>query len=245
MATNNRALVAHVLLLFAQLLFHAAPPFPAKNKAHITFIIALVVLTHLVGPVSDNSAEMQPYALLWPIWLGTIEKCITAGSQSTEKHYWRTNRSTQEAISMTPFAPLKLGWALGLLFNWRLIGWNHQARNVPLPRSGGKRRFFLSQTIKFVKLLFVTDLVLQLSIRLFWTAEDGSSYADSKNLSIAGGGWVGSLVKVAVFGAGPYFFMHMQYVAISVVAVLTGLSEPDVSLVFVASFDAQSAHRHS
>jgi hypothetical protein len=241
--TNNLALAVHLSLLATQLLFHSASPFPTNNQIHITCTITLVVATHLVGPVSEKPADTQPYTILWPFWLGTIENCITAGHDLVEEHYWRTDRSPTEATCMTAFAPKKLGWATRLLLNSRLVGWNHQARNVPPPRAGGRREFVLSQTFNFVKLLLATDLVLQLSVRLFSRAEDGSNNVDIRALTIWNGGLIRSLLKATLFGAGLYFFMHIQYVVVSVVSVLTGLSEPRVSLARITISSAYSTEK--
>ncbi|KAF2122855.1 toxin biosynthesis protein [Lophiotrema nucula] len=223
---NQLALTIHLTLLFIQAFFLAAPCFPGKAHLLVLCILILTTATHLVGPVSTYAAETQPYTLLWPIWLATVEKCVTASSTPIEDHYWRVDRPSREASDMTSFGPRKLKWACASLCNWRLIRWNRQTKNVPTSTNLRRSNFLIAQLFKFPKLLLMSDLILQLNIRLFWTAPDGSAFTDSKRLTIQDPSWLWSFGKALAFGCGPYFFMNMQYVALSIPTVLVGLGKP-------------------
>ncbi|KAF2446664.1 hypothetical protein P171DRAFT_430761 [Karstenula rhodostoma CBS 690.94] len=132
---------------------------------------------------------------------------------------------------MRPLGMAKLRWAAAQLVNPRLVRWNLEAKNVPRPTVSSKATFLCAQTAALLKMVLATDLLLQLGIRLFWTppaARPGARFAvsDSKYLSIRDPdlGW--GFAKTLVFACGPYFFMSMQYVAVSLIAVALQLSQP-------------------
>jgi hypothetical protein len=226
---NTTAATVNVSLLLVQVIFLAAPQFKTKSYLLIICILILAISCHLVGPVSQDPGEAQPFTLLWPLWLSSIEKCITAGTDSVERHYWRIDSPAREAQAMRSFGPQKIKWALASIFNSRLVRWNHQVKNVPIQEIHQKRKFLLAQSISFLRQLVMTDLLLQLSIRLFWTPPDGGKFVDSRDLTIRHPSRQWSFTNAVVFGCGPYFFMNMQYAVASVIAVGLGLSQPAVS----------------
>ncbi|KAJ4390997.1 hypothetical protein N0V93_004596 [Gnomoniopsis smithogilvyi] len=79
----------------------------------------------------------------------------------------------------------------------------------------------------------MSDLFLQLSKRLFWTrpvldAVSGNlRWQDSKLLTIRHSEWHWSFLKVVVFAGGPYFFINLQYVSASLIAVGLNWSQPE------------------
>lgn len=227
--TNTFALSLHLCSLIAQLLFLSAPPFPFRRPLAVSTILSLAIASHLAGPVSQIPGDAQPFALLWPIYLGTLVKFLSAKDGSPENSFWRVDRPAREATAMIPFSFPKLKWSAALMFNTRGVRWNFEVAKLPRAErpTVSRRAFLIQQVLVLLKMLFITDVLLQLSERLFWTPPMGSAWADSKHLTIRHPDWRWSFVKTLVFGCGPYFFVKLQYVAASIVAVGTGLSVPE------------------
>jgi hypothetical protein len=229
---STPAVAVHLGLLAVQLVVLAGPPFAGRNALAVAAVVALAAAAHVTGPASPNAAEAQPYTLLWPVYLATVEKAVTAArsSSSIERCYWRYDRGAYEAARMRPFGLAKCRWAAALLVNPRLVRWNLEAKNVPPPITTPKAKFLGAQLVALVKMVLITDFLLQMGIRLFWTPPPGAGarFADSKHLSIRDPALGWSFFKTLLFACGPYFFMNMQYVAVSLVAVTLQLSQPIV-----------------
>ncbi|OTB04086.1 hypothetical protein M426DRAFT_321179 [Hypoxylon sp. CI-4A] len=225
---NQATTSVHLALLAAQLIFFISPPFQGRRILCVTTILGLAITTHVVGPPSDIPSDAQPFALIWTIYLGTLDKFLWARDDGPEDSYWRVDRPTREARAMMPFSFAKIKWAAALMFNTRGIRWNYEITNIqPKPRMS-RQQFLLWQTVDFIKLVLMSDLLLQLSERLFWTPVDGiPKHADSKNLTISHPEWYWSFLKVLAFACGPYFFVNLQYVAASIVAVGLNLSKAE------------------
>lgn len=119
-----------------------------------------------------------------------------------------------------------------MMFNTRGVRWNYEVKKLPPKPRMRKGSFLLGQALNFVKLLLVSDLFLQLSERLFWTSHiEGieSTFYDSKHLTISHPEWHWSFVKALVFAGGPYFFVNLQYVAVSIIAVGLSFSQVEAS----------------
>lgn len=222
----------HIGLLAAQFLLLAGPPFAGRNGVVVLVVLGMAAAVHVAGPTSPHAADAQPYTLLWPVYLSTIEKAVSAARSSStiEASYWRRDRGPSEAARLSAFGWAKSRWAAALLVNPRLVRWNLEAKNVPSPPVvRGRLAFVALQTVALVKMVLVTDFLLQMGIRLFWTPSGPDTvYADSKHLTIGDASLPWSFVKTLVFACGPYFFMNMQYVAVSLIAVLLRLSQPVV-----------------
>ncbi|KAI1778795.1 membrane bound O-acyl transferase family-domain-containing protein [Hypoxylon cercidicola] len=222
---NRTAAAIHIALLAAQLFFLVSPPFPGRRTLCVATIISLAIATHLVGPPSDIPGDAQAFALLWPIYLGTLDKFLCAKGDGPENSYWRVDRPAREARAMMLFGPTKMKWAAALMFNTRGVRWNYEVKKLPPKPRMSRRQFLFWQTGDFVKLFLMSDLLLQLSERLFWTpADDIPKHVDSKNLTISHPDWRWSFFKVLAFACGPYFFVDLQYVTASIVAVGLNLS---------------------
>ncbi|KAF1998239.1 hypothetical protein P154DRAFT_604173 [Amniculicola lignicola CBS 123094] len=218
---------AHTLLLLTQLTLLSAPNFAGRRAILVTSIGLFTLWTHLIGPVGDDPREAQTWTLFWPVWLATLEKCITAGRQTIEEKYWRLDQPAREATTFPAFSLAKLKWAAGLLFNARLAGWNAQVKTVtPVPHTT-KAAYLRKQAFKAAQSFLMADLALQLGIRWFWTTADDQKYPDSKLLTIRREDTLPSFVNALVFGCGPYFCMQFQYLTASVIAVGLNLSQPE------------------
>lgn len=86
-----------------------------------------------------------------------------------------------------------------------------RGQNLPPKPKMTKSSFLLRQAFNFVKMLLMTDLLLQLSVRLLWTPPDGSlggtegKFLDLKHLTITHPGGRLSFMRTLVFAGGPYF----------------------------------------
>jgi hypothetical protein len=91
-------------------------------------------------------------------------------------------------------------------------------------------RFLLWRLSELVVVVLMADLVSQMAVRFFYTdrvtGEAGT--LDSKYIDLRDSRWAWSFVKALTFGLGPYFFINMQYLAVSILAVVTGVSQPAV-----------------
>src|SRR5690242_13235027 len=204
--SKNVAVAVQLSSLAVQLLVLASPPFPSRKPLGVTIIIALAIATHFTGPAGDTPGDAQPFALLWATYVGTLDKLLCAVGDGPEDSYWRVDRPAREARAMAAFGPRKLKWAAAMMFNGRGVRWNYEVKNLPPKPNKSKGAFLFSQVLVFLKMLFMSDLLLQLSERLFWTPQGGvESFSDSKNLSIRHQEWGWSFLKVLVFACGPYF----------------------------------------
>lgn len=125
-------------------------------------------------------------------------------------------------------------WAAAMMFNTRGVRWNYEVKNLPPKPEVTKSTFLLRQSFNFVKMLFMTDILLQLSVRLLWTPPNATlrdsegKFLDSKHLTITHPDWRWSFLRTLVFAGGPYFFVSLQYVTASIVAVGLNLSRVEV-----------------
>ncbi|POS75434.1 hypothetical protein DHEL01_v206176 [Diaporthe helianthi] len=232
---NKVAITLHVFSLISQLLLLSAPTFAFRRALVVLCITIPFVAVHFVGPASDVPGDAQPFTLLWPIYLGTLDKVLCANGDGPEDSYWRKDRLAREARAFKAFGISKLKWAAAMMFNTRGVRWSFEVKNLPASRPMSKSSFLLRQAIQFAKMLLMSDLFLQLSTRLLWTppespgskaSEPGAvSWQDSKALTISHSDWRWSFLKVLVFAAGPYFFVKLQYVTASIVAVGLNMSQ--------------------
>jgi hypothetical protein len=166
---------------------------------------------------------------MWPNYLSTLDKILCSGAMGPEHSFWCRDRPAKEASRFSPFSPAKLKWAAAMIINLRGIGWNYEVKNIPKQPVLKKRDFLTSQSVAFLRLLFMTDVLLQLASHLFLTSADGELGAlNTKSATLRHPDIFWNFVKALVFGAGPYFFMRLQHTACSIIAVAIGLAEPKV-----------------
>lgn len=218
---NRGSPIPHVLLLLSLIFSLAAPPFKFRRQLTSITVAALTVLAHTNAPFVQDLGNAQPWSLLWPNVLAVLTAIVVSGSDGPESKYWRVDRARCEAKGMRGFGLRKLRWATAFAISLRGVRWNHQVKNVPAPPPTTKAAFLVQQICDALTALVVTDVLLQLSIRLFW-----SRAIDSKYHTIRDEDWWWSFSKAAVYGAGPYWFMRLQYDVLSLVAVGMGLSQP-------------------
>jgi hypothetical protein len=225
---HETVVAVHLSAILAQLLFLSSPPFYGRKTLAITTLITLAIASHYAGPASDVAADAQPFALLWPVYLGTLDKFLCAEGRGPEDTYWRIDRDIREAGKMMSFGLSKLKWAAAMMFNMRGVRWNYEISKLPPKPKLSKWSFLAWQMVDFAQMFFMSDLLLVLSERLFWTPPQGhGSFTDSKHLTISHPNLKWSFLKALTFAGGPYFFVNLQYVAASIVAVALNLSQPE------------------
>lgn len=153
-----------------------------------------------------------------------------------EGSLWHVDKPAREALSYPALGPQKLRWALVIMFNLRGVRWNFEVKNVPKVKPFSRRSFLVSQTLNLVYYVLMADLVVQLGIRLFYTAPNGQvGSLDSKYLTLRHAEWRWSFVRALVFGATPYYICCMQYTMFSIPAVALGLRKPEARVAMAES----------
>lgn len=218
----------HVLLYIAQVVALASPQFRYRRTIFNILIVGLAsyALTH--PHFTNDMATAQPFNIGWSFYLATLAKLNF--SDPPEFHYWRSDRPAREASSYGAIGFAKVKWAISLMLNTRGIRWNYGVKNVPAVLPQSKSRFLASRALNFAKNWLLADLFFQLGIRLLYTTPDGRvGRLNSKYTTMRHADWRWSFAKAFVFGATPYFAMSMQYAQFAFIAVLIGLSRPEVS----------------
>lgn len=228
------SIVPHILLVLVQIAALSAPPkFPHRRELTISAIVALCAVCH-TSPFTQDFGTANLFALAWPHYLLTLSHFAFA--ILPEETLWRRDRPPREAAVYPAFSWRKIRWSLALLVNLRGVGWSYEVAHLPQrvkhpSMAEGKVRFLLLQLIDLAWMVTMGDLVSHLGQKLFFTdPETGLRFMDSKSISVWGGGALWSLARTFVYGAGPYFFINMQYVACSIGSVLLGLTQPMVSI---------------
>jgi len=229
--TPTGSIVPHLLLLASQLVALASPPFRGRRPLFGALIIGLIIISQLNPHFTNDIARAQPFTIGWSVYLSTLEKILFSAHPGPEASLWRIDKPSHEALSYAGFGPQKLLWTSVLMLNLRGIRWNFEVKNVPKARKTDKRTFLVTQSLDLVYYVLMTDLVVQLGIRMFYTAPGGQVGAlNSKYVTLRHPEWYWSFFKALVFGATPYYMCSMQYTIFSVLAVLLGLSQPPVSI---------------
>ncbi|EMD58400.1 hypothetical protein COCSADRAFT_176603 [Bipolaris sorokiniana ND90Pr] len=216
----------HLLLVFAQIFFLSSSPFPLRRPLAITTLTGLAIWAQL-SPWTHNPGTANFAALAWPHWLATIEKFLNH-TPNPESALWPVDKQPGVALTWPAFGWRKLKWSVSLILNLRGIRYNFQVKNVPKTRfwsseRTGTLRFLTWQVVELALFMLMGDLVAQLSIRLFFPTPG----LDSMTLTIRDANWTASFGKALVFGAGPYFFINMQYILASIVCVGLGINRPE------------------
>lgn len=221
----------HLALILAQIIAFNVPNFSGRRRLFALAIACLAVAAQL-NRFSQDVATANMFALAWPHYLSTLEKIVFAGPKGPEGDLWRLDRPAQEALRFKPFSLRKIKWAVILLLNLRGVDWSHQIATIPKLgwRYHSRGRFLLAQTIELLGVILMADLIAQTTIRLNFTSIDGSvGRLNSKCITLRDPDLTWSFLKTLVYGSGPYYFINMQYIICSIVAVAVGISQPKVS----------------
>ena len=228
--TPTGSIIPHVLLWAIQPLALASPPFRGRRILSVMTIIALAVSSQVHPHFTNDIALAQPFTISWSVYLATLEKILFAADTGPEASFWHIDKPAREAINYAAFSYQKLRWAIALMFNMRGIRWSHEVKNIQKASTSSRSRFLVTQVMAFLYYGLAADLVVQLGIRWFYTAPDGQvGDLNSKYLTLRHSDWRWSFAKAYIFGATPYFICCMQYTLFSILAVLLGLSKPEVS----------------
>lgn len=218
-------------MLLVQIVSLGGPRFRGRKTLTVAAIVGLSAACH-VNQFTTNLGLANLFALAWPHYLLTLAHFCRSSTGGPEGDLWHLDHPSKEALSFPAFSLRKLSWAVGILVNLRGIRWTYEVGHVPRRvkqwEREGRGRFLLLQLVDLGWLIVIVDLVSQLSSRLFFLDPTTSQpYLNSKHLSLASPHWQWSLAKAFVYGAGPYFFINIQYVVCSIVGVALGLNSPD------------------
>ncbi|GMG23940.1 unnamed protein product [Aspergillus oryzae var. brunneus] len=205
------------------------PHFHGRRTLAATTILSLAAIAQY-NRFTNNPGVANLFALAWPHWLSAVEKIVFASPGGPEADLWRVDRVPREAMSWPVFGWRKVKWAVTLLLNLRGIRWSFQVKNVPkMPERMTRGQFLRWRLGELVWVLLMTDLVSQMMLRFFFTDAAGAvGNLDSKYITIRDARWGWSLLKALTFGLGPYFFINMQYLVVSILAVAMGISRPEL-----------------
>ncbi|KAE8163403.1 pyridoxal phosphate-dependent transferase [Aspergillus tamarii] len=225
---TNGSITPHLLLVCAQILFLSGPQFHGRRILAMTTILSLATIAQY-NRFTNNPGVANLFALAWPHWLSAIEKIVFASPGGPEADLWRVDRVPHEAMTWPVFGWRKIKWAITLLLNLRGIRWSFQAKNIPrMPERMTRARFLRWRLGELIWVLLMADLVSQMTLRFFFTDAVGAvGNVDSKYITIRDARWGWSFLKALTFGLGPYFFINMQYLVVSILAVAAGISRPE------------------
>lgn len=221
----------HIALILVQIVAYNVPNFAGRRLVFGLAIVGLAITAQL-NLFTQDIATANLFALAWPHYLSTLEKVVFAGDKGPEGDLWRLDKRAQEALSFAPFSYEKLKWAVVLLLNLRGVDWSFQIPKIPRKgsRYSSRARFLVAQSVELVGVLFMADLVSHAMIRLnFSRAGYPPGTLNSKCLTLRDPDPFWSFLKTLVYGSGPYYFINMQYITCSIVAVALGISQPKVS----------------
>lgn len=220
----------HIALILIQIVAFNVPNFAGRRQVFGLAIAGLAVTAQL-NRFSQDTATANMFALAWPHYLSTLEKILFAGPKGPEGDLWRLDRPTGEAVSFSPFSYEKIKWALVLLLNLRGVDWSFQVRKIPKmgSRYSSRTRFIVAQMVELLGVLFMADLMSNALSRLVFTHPGHpAGTLNSKCLTLRDPDPSWRFLKTLVYGAGPYYFINMQYITCSIVAVAVGFSQPKV-----------------
>jgi hypothetical protein len=226
----------HLLLIGAQLFFVGGPRYLPYRRALATAAILALAVTAQFHRFTHDPGLANFAALAWPHWLSAIVHILFASPGGPEADLWRTAHKPGEASAWPAFSLRKLKWALVLLLNLRGVRWSFQVKN--LPKVAGldrmtRRQFLQWRLAELGVVLLMADFVSQMAVRLFYTDVRGHvGELDSKIITIRDSRLAWGFIKAVAFGLGPYFFINMQYLMVSIVGVLIGVTQPAVRWVF-------------
>lgn len=231
---SEGSILPHLLLLVVPITALAGPRFPQRRGLAIAAIVGLAAGCH-ANQFTQSLGLANLLSLAWPHYLLCLANFVFASAEGPEGDLWRVDRPPREALAFPAFSGRKLVWAFVTLFNTRGIRWNyevpHPPRRVGKGEREGRARFVWLQLVDLVWMVLMADLVSQTGRHCFFVDPETSQvHADTKRLSVRGHGALDSLLRAFVFGAGPYFFINIQYVLCSIPWVLMGWSKPQVSL---------------
>lgn len=154
--TNKFAVGVHLTQILLQLAFLSASPFPSRGSLCEISTVGLALAAHIVGPASSVAGNAQPYALLHPIYLGTLDKFFRAENGNPEESYWPVDRLVRKASGLTNLGLGKIKWAAALMFN------TYEMKNVPTKPRMSRSRFLIRQRIMLAYILGMFNLLLHL-----------------------------------------------------------------------------------
>jgi hypothetical protein len=223
------SIVPHVALYVIQLIALAAPPFRGRRLVFSSLIIVLGYQAHINPHFTNTVALAQPFTIAWSYYMATLAKLLFSTEPGPESNYWRVDKPAKEALNFAAFGWRKLVWAVALVFNQRGVRWNHEVKNVHIAPKQTRTRFLALNAFQFVKCMLTADLMFELTRRMMFTAPDGRvGEMNSRYLTLRHEHWRWSFAKALVFGCTPYFMLSMQYAQCAFIAVLLGLSKPEV-----------------
>jgi hypothetical protein len=228
----------HLLLPACSILSLYIPPFRHRSAFSVALLSYLAYLV-VLSPWPDETQARFGFRQGWFALLPTISYHLF---HRPEEDYWRRDRGKAEALQMQPWSVDKLKWAAALWINPRGVGWSHQNKRLPdaeylhglikgdvvAGKSKGpddiKRenwvRFLLLHTIDLFWILFLIDASLW-SLRRLVPRNVQEVGTDGLTLWH----WAGIQTAITVV---TYAAWQFQWLYVSILGVLSGISEPKV-----------------
>jgi len=196
-----------------------SPPFYGRG---VIFALIISILLYLAEQQSFPTDPSTRYcrAMLWSICLNVVSNILFT---IPEKTYWRMGHP-REATYMRGFGWKKLRWAATLMANMRGVGWNFQVKGVPNGRKNESRRHFIFRQ--------AMDLMMGSVILMFCSAYIGTRHHRYAPLppTIT---LQERILMVFAIGIQSCFANSLNYQGLSLLAVASGLDEPEVRLQLV------------
>ena len=229
-AEPTGSVLPHQLIWLLQALALAGPRFPYRRPLFTASILACAIWLNAHPHFTNRVADMQPYALSWAFYVGTLDKLLLSDpAGGPEASFWRRDRRPREAMHFAAFGLQKLKWAFLLVFGVRGIGWNFEVKKVPPAPTSSRWGFVAAQVGRMVYHYLVADFLVHLGIRMWFTSSDGVvGLVDSTRITLRSGDWREQFVNCLAWGMLPYHAIQMQYSMCALVAVLLGLSDSKV-----------------
>lgn len=227
----DSSILPHILLWTCQISALASSPFRGRRTIFSFLIIALAIHCNFHPYFTKDFGLAQPFSISWSFHLATLAKLLFSPSDGPEDQFWRIDKPAREARSYAAFGIRKLRWTAALIFNQRGIRWSHQVKNIPQSPSTSRHLFLGKRLLEFIGCFFIADLCYELHRRFNFTSPNGDvGWTDSKHLTLRHPDVTLRLAKSASFAALPYFMLSMQYAQGAFLAVLLGLSKPEVRI---------------
>ena len=216
------SILPHILLPISMILGLASPPFKGRGLFW-SILIAYLAYQTLIDDFPTDTELKYALSSSWIWYVVTLQKLLCSKPEQT---YWRLDREPAEATRMR-FGLKKICWAASLWSNPRGIGWNYHIKRLrpPTYSNNQKFRFILGQVLSLLQHYLIMEAAF-LYLSRFPFPETLDNITWDKYVLI------GVISVILNFQA-----WQLNWTTVSVLAVATGLSQPEVRLCQAQSLD--------